>query len=278
MAERPWQPSDAELEQALIDLGRRAVYPPTPDLARAVRRRLEAGSARRLHFGLLGGPWLFQPRLSPALAIAALALLMLAGAVLAASPPARTAVADRLGLRGIAIVHQPTVPTPTVTPVGASLRLGERVPLDEARRRVAYPVVVPTLPDFGPPDEVYVDESLASGQVALVYRARPGLPAAAETGVGLLITQFRGDLEPGFFAKGLGPETRLEQVTVNGSRGFWIEGKPHLFFYRDANGDIRDERVRLAGNVLLWEQGDLTLRLEGAVSRDEALRIAASVR
>lgn len=277
MADRPWQPSDAELERALADLGKRVAYPPTPDLSRVVRSRLEA-TPRRPGSALLDRLWPIPSRLWRPLVVAALALLLLGGSLLTLSPAARTAVAERLGLRGIAIVHQPTVLTPTTGPVAASLHLGERVSLDEARRRVAYPVVAPTLPELGTPDEIYVDESVGGGQVALVYRARPGLPAAAETGVGLLVTQFRGDLDPGIFGKGLGPDTRLEQVTVNGGRGFWIEGKPHLFYYRDANGDDRSERVRLAGNVLLWEQGDLTLRLEGAPSKDEAMRIAASIR
>ena len=69
------------------------------------------------------------------------------------------------------------------------------------------------------------------------------------------------------------------EVAVGDGRGraLWIEGEPHLFFYRDRDGQVRDESVRLAGNVLLWERGELTLRLEGAIARDEAIRIAASV-
>ena len=105
-----------------------------------------------------------------------------------------------------------------------------------------------------------------------------GLPPTSNPGVGALFTQFQAGLEPGFFAKGLGPETRLEQLTVNGGRAVWIEGSPHLFYYRDRGGEIRDESVRLAGNVLLWEQEGLTLRLEANLPKDEAVRIASSVR
>jgi hypothetical protein len=150
--------------------------------------------------------------------------------------------------------------------------------LDEARARVAYPVLVPTLPELGAPDEVYLSEPPAGGQVALVYAAAPGRAAAAETGAALLLMQFRGSTDEGFLGKGLGPGTRLEPVTVNGARGYWIEGAPHFFFHQDEAGQARQEAIRLAGNVLLWEQGDLTLRLEGAMSKDEALRIAATVR
>ena len=38
------------------------------------------------------------------------------------------------------------------------------------------------------------------------------------------------------------------------------------------------KQVRLAANTLLWEQGVLTLRLEGHLDKDRALQIAASVR
>jgi hypothetical protein len=150
--------------------------------------------------------------------------------------------------------------------------------LADAQARVQYRILLPRLPELGAPDEVYAGSAPPGGQVALVYRARPGLPQTAQTGVAVLLTQFRGELEPGYVGKMLGPDTRLEPVTIDGRRGYWIEGTPHVFFYRDATGQVRDESIRLAGNVLLWEQGDLTVRLESALTKDEALRIAASVR
>lgn len=36
--------------------------------------------------------------------------------------------------------------------------------------------------------------------------------------------------------------------------------------------------MRLAGNILIWEQGNLTLRLESDLPKGEALRIAESMR
>ena len=113
--------------------------------------------------------------------------------------------------------------------------------------------------------------------MTLVYRARPGLPPAPETGVALLLTQLQAEIEPRFFGKGLAPETRLEELELNGRRAYWIEGKVHAVFVRDANGVVRDETVRLADNVLLWEDGPVTLRLEGAPTKADALRIAASM-
>ncbi|HWC41363.1 MAG TPA: DUF4367 domain-containing protein, partial [Actinomycetota bacterium] len=68
------------------------------------------------------------------------------------------------------------------------------------------------------------------------------------------------------------------EVTVGGQPGYWFSGEPHFFTYQDARGNLREEQTRLAGNTLIWQRGDLTLRLEGELSQEEALRIAESMR
>ena len=70
----------------------------------------------------------------------------------------------------------------------------------------------------------------------------------------------------------------VQEVTVGGEPGYWFSGEPHFFTYLDATGQVRDEQTRLAGNTLIWQRGDLTLRLEGQLSKEEALRIAESMR
>lgn len=303
MAERPRQPqpTDREIERALRDLRARLDYPPTPDLATTVRTRLQAQPRRSRSF------WAPLVTTMPPrrLAFAALAIVLLAGALLLLSPATRSAVADRLGVRGIPIVYlTPTLtPTPSATPtptaassvaspprppatpptatpesLGERFGLGRPMTLTEARAAAQYTVLAPTLPELGQPDEVYFSPLPSGGQVSCVYYPRPGLPVTSATGVGMLLTQFQGAVEPEFFGKGIGPETRLEQVTVNGGRGFWLEGKPHFFIYRDANGRTTSETIRLAGNTLIWEQNGVTFRLEAALSKDEALRVAASLR
>ena len=47
--------------------------------------------------------------------------------------------------------------------------------------------------------------------------------------------------------------------------------------FLDENGLISDERTYLAGTVLLWNRGDLLLRLEGDLTEEEALELAESV-
>jgi hypothetical protein len=269
--------AEHDLEQALLDLGRHLEYPPTPDLALAVRRRLAERPARPTRF------WESWLPLQRRLAVALVAVLVLIGAVLVVSPEARTAIAERLGLRGVEIRQVPAIPSvpATATPAAiarARLNLGQRLSLDEARGRVPFQVLEPA--SVGAPDEVYLLDKPVGGQVALVYYPRPDVPPANTTGVGLLLTEFQGNVPSTgvILLKGLPPGTRLEEVQVNGGQGFWIEGDPHIFGYQDARGQQQVESTRLAGNVLLWEQGSLTLRLESALSKDAALRIAASVR
>ena len=115
-----------------------------------------------------------------------------------------------------------------------------------------------------------------------LYPPGPGLPATDETGVGALLTQFQGEADRDLIEKGLlndgAPETALEAVSIDGEPGFWISGAPHTFFFvcYDA-GECRQERYRLAGNVLIWEQDGVTLRFESALSREDALAVAESV-
>jgi hypothetical protein len=276
---------ELDLEAALADLAADLRFPPTPDLATAVAARLEEGPAR----AAAGRRGRRRPRARrwPAwlagwrrLAVAGLAVVLLAAAVLAASPGTREAVARRLGLRGIGVeLGGPPPPTAT-TGAGArlDLGLGQRVTLEEARRRVAFPVLVPAAAGFTRPDAVFVDEAApAGGRVDLVYRARPGLPASSFTDAGLLITQFRGQMEPDFIKKITGAGM-VQVVTVGGEPGYWFSGEPHFFSYQDSAGQFREERTRLAGNTLVWQRGDRTLRLEGELSLAEAVRIAESMR
>lgn len=108
--------------------------------------------------------------------------------------------------------------------------------LREARERASFPILTPMFPALADPDAVYRGRSAPAGHVTLVYGARPGLPAAAETGVGLLFTQIHGTVDPGMFRKALPQATLLEAVTVNGGPGYWIVGQPHVFFYKEHQG------------------------------------------
>jgi hypothetical protein len=259
---------DEELAATLVDIGGRLAYPEPTQMASAVRARLREPRPRRR--------WWTAPAFAPAFVTLALLLVVVA----LGSPGLRSAAGEFLHLRGIDIFPVPSVAT--VAPASASPSAvtipGERVTLDEARRRVHFTVRQPTVAELASPDVVLLDTTGGAERVTLVYASRAGLPPTQVPGVSALLVEFRGAVESNFFGKAVGPGTTIEEVTVNGGRGFWVAGAPHFFFYRDPAGGIQQETLRLAGNTLLWEQDGVTLRLEASVTKEQALRIAASVR
>lgn len=255
--------SSFDLEEALRDVGARLAYPASADLRPAVLARIEGGERR----GLLD---LFRSPLSLAPAVATLALLL--AATLAFQPVAGQA-AEALGLRGITLFRVAQVTereAARILPAEAT-RVGS---VESASGILGFDV---RAPELGAPDAVYVLRQ-GAGVAFLIYGERSGIPAAPTTGVSALIVQAQGGVETQLISKGIPPGTTVEELEVNGGRGVWIEGEPHEVYYRAPNGDILTDTVRLAGNVLLWEQDGLLMRIEAQISRQEALRIAASMR
>jgi len=183
----------------------------------------------------------------------AIAIAVVALGVAFAVQPARSAILDWLGFGPIEVQRVAKLPAVPHTPRPS---LGRATTLADASRQAGFRILVPP----GQPDGVFV----GAGEVTLVYGR-------------LLLSELRG--RDVFVArKVVGPGTRAEDVRVAGAPGLWLSGAPHLFAYLDANGAFRQGRIHLAGNTLLWEHGTLILRLEGAKTKTQALRIAASVR
>jgi hypothetical protein len=142
--------------------------------------------------------------------------------------------------------------------------------------RAGFHVRWPTDPVAGPPDAAYVDET-KRGQVSLVWATRADLPATLEPGVGLLMTEFLGSVDSGFFDKAIGSDTTVESVLVAGHRGYWLSGAPHFFFYTGPSGAVVQDERRWVGDALLWSDGSITYRLESDLGRDATIRIAESL-
>jgi hypothetical protein len=121
----------------------------------------------------------------------------------------------------------------------------------------------------GAPDAVFLSRGIPGGAVSLLY--------GSEDEPRLLVTQFRGSVAPELVKK-TAAGTRFTAVLVRGREGYWLSGAPHAVVFRDDEGVIREDRIRLAGNVLLWVEDGITFRLEGRMALPEALRIAESLR
>ena len=146
-----WGRAMPELDVALRQLGAAIEFPPEPDLAAGVRRRIGEAPSRR---GLLGG---WSQSLSPCVVVAI-------GAVLAV-PSARTAVLEWLGLEGVRVTRVGQLPKVSLL---SDRDLGEPVTLAEARRR-APGLVEPHLKNLGAPDEVYFSAEVPGGQITFLW-------------------------------------------------------------------------------------------------------------
>ena len=96
---------------------------------------------------------------------------------------------------------------------------------------------------------------------------------------GPLVTELRATVTP-VIQKTIGSASKFERFRVDGDPAYFISGGEHGFAYIPAgSAEPVFEDQRLAGNTLLVERNDgILLRIEGRIDRDEAVRLAESVR
>jgi hypothetical protein len=300
--DRRFTATDADLEAALLDLGGALAPVSAPDLARAVRLRIETlgapSSGRPRWLDRLGSPTGRPARRGLVLALAALLVLagiaaaigfglpglriVILGPAQTASPQTGSGAPLASGSPGPTTRPSPTPPSSSA-PI-ESLGLGNVVDPAGVDAAAGYPALLPTLPDLGQPLGVYVRGSAPNAQVSAAYATSPAFPATSNapnangTPVAILVTQFPGVSEVDYLKKVLRPGTTIQGVRVAGNDGFWIAGEPHELMYLRPDGEVDSDNVRLVGNVLAWNDGQLTIRIEGAPDLATALRIAESMR
>jgi hypothetical protein len=190
-------------------------------------------------------------RLWPRRVALAVAVVALAVGVAFAIPPARSAILRFFHLGGVTIERVDTLPhadeRPLTADLGLPLRLGRAVRVAGFR---------PLLPR-GLHPRLYAWNDAISMLVRVGHKP-------------VLISETsRGGLR--FEKKYVAAETRVVPVTVAGEPGYWITGARHVV-------EFQSGEPRLAGNVLLFLRHDLTVRIEGELSRLQALDLARSLR
>ncbi|MFG1673718.1 hypothetical protein [Micromonospora sp. NPDC049282] len=234
-----------ELERELRDLSAWLEPAAPPDVVARVHARLAAPSRRRWRH----------------LLAAALAALLVA-----ALPPGRAAVAGAVsGLLRFAGVVVDTSATPT-PPTGTPSPLpGQRpVALVEAQRQVRFPIRVPAR--LGAPERVLVADPDGAGAhrvASLLWR-----------GGALRLDAFDGSLDIAFHKEAAGADVTFTQV--HGDFAIWVGG-PHALAYVDRRGTVRVATARLSAATLIWQDAGVSYRLEGDLTRDEALDVAGSL-
>jgi hypothetical protein len=230
----------SSLEQRLQALGRELAFPPEPELA----------SRARLGERRFAWRWV-------ALAAAVVAVALAAAF---AVPGARTAILRWFHIEGATVERVETLPAAQERSSAGGL--GRRVSLREAERLVGFRLLLPPLAAEPP---VYVlDDELAT--VILRVDGRP-----------VLLSEY-GARDYALLKKSVGEKTHVEPVRVAGEPGLWVEGPPHTLTYFSRSGQFRERTVKIHGNVLLWTHGPVTMRLEGRISKPQALRVARRIR
>ena len=257
------------LEARLREAGRNLRYPRTPQISTAVRRQV--GDAPRRGLSL-------RMRLAAAIA----ALLIVAFAV----PEVRAGVLEFIQLGIVRIFpSEPTatpgpsglLPSPqiprTATP-GYDVReqppytisiagLAGETTLEQARTQIPFEILLPSSPrGLGPPDRVFVQED--GPMVILVWLDEENADR---------VRMSLHEIGPrGYYIDKYAPQV-IQEAEVNGEHAIWAKG-PYLVSITNGHEEFR----RLVeGNTLIWTDGEITYRLESALTLPEAIAIAESL-
>jgi hypothetical protein len=173
----------------------------------------------------------------------------------------RAAVSHVLRFAGIELRQGPA---PVRSPrSSASLPGEQRMSLDQARRNVSFPILVPA--SLGRPGQVEVSDS--GRVVSLIYVRTPYGQVRMD--------EFAGQIDQIYFEKFL-HSADVSEVRVNGTRGLWIKG-PHELLYIGRDGMQAAAPARLTtGSTLIWGTQQIAVRLEGNLGEPAALAIAGS--
>lgn len=145
---------------------------------------------------------------------------------------------------------------------------GEPLPFDEARARKDAPLLLPAASGLDRSDEVYAGRPPREDGYVPVYGARIELPLLGESGIGLILTELDGGLKT--YLAG-GNTTGMEEVGVGGEHGYRV---PNGVGTASPLGTAES----LPGNILIRERDGRAFRLQAAVEKEAAVRIAQSTR
>lgn len=249
MAER----TAPSVERVLADVAPEIDVPTTPALAVSVVSRLLIDRAAETR-PVFPRRALWSPRTRLIAATAAVVTL------LAIAAGARSVI-------GVAEIRIEPERTPSGPPI-APASLGEPTPLAELEDAVGFAIEVPT---GRPPDAAWASTT-GGGTAILAWRADARWPRLHGTPWGLLLVEV-ADGDDEILVKRVSAFEDTDEVVLDGERAFWIHAPHELLVVADHG----DERFLIEGNVLIWEQDDVTFRLETSLPLEEALSVAGSL-
>jgi hypothetical protein len=257
---------DMDFEAQLRSITNGMEYPATPDIAGSVAARLPGPRLRSM--------------------IPNYARLLILAVILLASlmfiPSVRAAVLDFIQVGVVRIFrNEPTAVPRSIPPTGAPVtatpattltsllplleQMSGETTLSKAQQSVGYPILLPTYPEgIGEPDRVFVQE--VDGAMTILVWIDSQHPDQVKMSLHFI--------PEGSWAVDKFAPQAIDETSVNGWRAVWAVGPYPIMFQ---NGDMRISRL-VNGHVLIWEDNDVTYRLETNLSMEEAVRTAESLK
>jgi hypothetical protein len=261
--------NEMDFETQIHALARRMDYPRTPDVAGHLITRLQHVTKPRFPFK--AAAW-------------ALITILILFSSLFLIPPARAAILQFIQI-GIVRIFPPeatSTPAPTKAIPATALpmtaipsqtsesliplltRMLGRTSLEDAIRRVTFPILLPTYPsDLGEPDYVFVQE--ADGEMAILVWLEPNDPQRVRLSLHFIPSG-------SWVVRKYDPPV-IQETSINEQRAIWAEGPYPLIL---SNGNVEFTRL-IEGHVLIWTDGEVTYRLETNLSLEEAVKMAESL-
>jgi hypothetical protein len=189
------------------------------------------------------------------------------------NPDARRAVADWLGIGSIRIdLVDELLDRGEPVAINSSFLVGERTDVDDLQ----FPTPILGLPDADV-SAAYQRTGDRAVMITLYYPASESLPAIGESDLGAVLMQVDDPRNVFDLVK----QTMLpnaEPVPFGDRDAFWITSGTLSAAPYDPGGIFGLPRVsRVTGNVLLWEVGGISYRLETGLDRVAAVRLAESL-
>lgn len=168
---------------------------------------------------------------------AAIAVAVVALAAAFAVPQSRGAILRFFGFGAVRVEFVSQLPAAQERPLGSDV--GPAVSPSAARQLLGR---LPLLPPLASSPPLHARDRIVS--LLFVVQKAPVLLSELDTGSGVFLKKIAG-------------AGTVQWVQVGSEPGLWFAGGEHVVVFPQAP-------PRLAGHVLVWQAGKLTLRLEGA--------------
>jgi hypothetical protein len=264
-------------EERIREIAKSFQYPSTPDVAAAVMNRLESGSRPKVS---LRSAWVVTGLLALVLAVLfavpgvrAEIIRFFQVGVVRIFPSAPTSTAEPslpqfpTTATPVAVIPEAAMPTSGVYEPQYTVTISDlagETSLLNARISAPFPIRLPEYPDdLGRPDHVFLQEE---GRMVILVWTDPAEPERARLSLheigpeGIQVSKYQPHV--------------IQETQVNGKYAVWAQG-PYLVELTSGSYVFRRT---VAGNTLIWEEDEITYRLESDLPLEETLRIAESLR